>query len=88
MTEIVDQLTKEWREHVNKKLDSIDDRQRDMTDKLAELRNTLASDHDLNHLADRVRILEDFRLRTITVLVAVQFLLMGIWALLVHFVFK
>lgn len=83
-----DELTKEWRASVSKRLDDQYDKLDEYRNALTQLMLTASTNLALGELEKRVRELEKFQTKVLTVIGLTQLLLGCIWALLVKFVFK
>lgn len=88
-------LNKEWRELIVQRLDKLDEGHKELSGVCQDIRLQLHKLLEIDgvktlvaSLGDKVRVLEDFKLKTITIIAVVQTLLFVGWAVVSKLFFK
>lgn len=83
-----DSVNREWRELILKRLDKQDESMAIMGEELTQIRLNTAQLSAIQLLDTRMRNLEDFKLKTVTVLIVLQFLASALFTFLARWLLK
>ena len=76
----LDRMTAEWRARVEARLEKLGIEQHGILTNLFEIKANMIGSTEMEQLQNRVRALEDFKLKTVTILLCIQLVLMASWA--------